>query len=279
MELSESELAEIKSIELELLREFVRICNKHKISYVLAGGTCLGAIRHKGFIPWDDDIDVSMTREDYDRFAEVVESDLDDAKFVFQSIDTEPNCGFVFGKLRRKDTILSEDYSYHIDMSQGVWIDIFPYDRVPNDKRTRALYLKMVSVLKHLYIVKCGYRMPEGKSRIANFAYYFAKAFCSVMPLSLLIGALNKTMRQYENDSSCQLVYPFGGAYGEEVELIPRTMVTTTASVSFEGEQYLTFADYDTYLTKHYGDYMKLPPVEKRVGGVHHLHEFRSRMN
>lgn len=276
MELSESELAEIKSIELELLHEFVRICNKHKISYVLAGGTCLGAIRHKGFIPWDDDIDVSMTREDYDRFAEVVESDLDDTKFVFQSMDTEPNCGFVFGKLRRRGTILSEDYSYHIDMSQGVWIDIFPYDRVPNDKRTRTLYLKLVSVLKNLYIVKCGYRMPGGKSRIANLAYYFAKAFCSVMPLSLLIEALNKKMRQYGNDSNCQLVYPFGGAYGEEVELIPRTMVTTTASVTFEGAQYLTFADYDTYLTKHYGDYMKLPPVEKRVGGVHHLHEFRS---
>ena len=279
MELSKTELAEIKSIELDLLNEFARICNKHKLSYVLAGGTCLGAIRHKGFIPWDDDIDVSMTREDYDRFAEVAEDDLDSAKYVFQSMDTEPNCGLVFGKLRKKGTILSEEYSNHINMSQGVWIDIFPYDRVPNDANRRARYLREISLLRNLYITKCGYKMPEGKSTVVTCAYYFAKAFCCVIPSSWLIGILNKKMRQYANDSNCQLVYPFGGAYGEEVELIPRTMVTATTNVAFEGSQYLTFSDYDTYLTKHYGNYMELPPVEKRVGGVHHLHEFKSRMN
>ena len=105
----------IKQFELELLDEFLRICKKYDLQYFLAGGSCLGAVRHGGFIPWDDDIDIGMPREDYDRFCEIAASELDD-RFTLQNYRTEPNCG-LFGKIRRKNTIYSEHEPRSLDRS------------------------------------------------------------------------------------------------------------------------------------------------------------------
>lgn len=271
MNISTEELKALKKIELEILDEFIRICNKHGLTYVLAGGTCLGAIRHHGFIPWDDDIDVSMPRADFDRFTELVPTELND-KYVFQSLDTEPNCGLVFGKIRKKQTVLSEDYSYHLPISQGIWIDIFPYDSLPNDKLDQKHLVNKVSLLKNLYIIKCGYKMPEGKSTVERLAYYVAKILLIPIPLSYLIKILNKTMRSYQNQPS-KWIYPFGGAYSLDVEKLPEEMIQNTTEVSFENRKCKTFAQYDRYLTDHYGDYMQLPSIDKRHAGMHHVHE------
>ena len=149
MDITNDQLQQLKRIELAMLDEFVRICDANGIDYFLSGGTCLGAARHKGFIPWDDDIDVGMLREDYDRFAQACKTELSDG-FIFQDMNTEPNCGLVFGKIRKKGTVYSETYSSHIAMSQGVWIDIFPYDRVSNDSTERIKQYRKVSFLKNL---------------------------------------------------------------------------------------------------------------------------------
>ena len=120
MQFTPKQLTQLKNIELEMLDELVRICDANGINYFLSGGTCLGAARHKGFIPWDDDIDVGMLREDYDRFAKVCKTELRNS-FVFQDMGTEPSCGLVFGKIRKNGTVYSEIYSSHIAMSQGVF--------------------------------------------------------------------------------------------------------------------------------------------------------------
>lgn len=132
------QLIKIQQIELSILNEFSKICQKHNLTYFLVGGSCLGMIRHKGFIPWDDDIDLGMPRKDYQKFCEIAKAELPD-DLVLQNFDTEPQCGLVFGKIRKKGTILSENYSYHINMNQGVWIDIFPYDFVSNNKWIRKI--------------------------------------------------------------------------------------------------------------------------------------------
>lgn len=270
--MNDVQLQKLKEIELEMLDEFLRLCDKHRIEYFLSGGTCLGAIRHQGFIPWDDDIDISMSRGNYERFAAVAQAELDD-RYVFQSCETEPNCGLVFGKIRKRGTVYSETYSHHIDMSQGVWIDIFPYDNLPDNAEEQKRLYRKVQLLKNLYIVKCGYKLPEGKSGAAVPAYYGAKILCSFLPQSWLIDKLQHAMRQYEGDE-CLFTFPYGGAYAPEKERMPASMLTEYVEVPFEGRMCKTLKDYDRYLTSLYGDYMTLPPVDQRRAGVHNVYEF-----
>lgn len=274
MQFTPKQLTQLKNIELEMLDELVRICDANGINYFLSGGTCLGAARHKGFIPWDDDIDVGMLREDYDRFAKVCKTELRNS-FVFQDMGTEPSCGLVFGKIRKNGTVYSEIYSSHIAMSQGVWIDIFPYDRVSNDPSERVKQYRKVSLLKNLYIVKCGYKFPQNKSEIQKAAYYVAKAMCLFIPQNWIISKIDKAMRTYNQDESCRYAMPFGGAYSIEVETEELARLQALTPIEFEGKQYKTFADWDGYLTKHYGDYMQLPPKEKRRAGVHYVKELK----
>lgn len=277
MEITPDELSQLKQIELEILTEFVRICEKHDIQYFLSDGTCLGAVRHKGFIPWDDDIDVSMTRTEYERFCTVCPNELSD-KYAFQNFHTEKNCGLVFAKIRKKGTIFSEDYSQHINMSQGVWIDIFPYDNVPDDRATLEKQVNKVKFLQNLYIVKCGYHMPPGMSAAGKVAYYGAKFVCLFIPMGSLISKIDKEMKRY-NGTPCKNLYPYGGAYGIDKEMVPAYLCNETAPIEFEGRTFATYKDYDEYLTLHYGDYMQLPPENERVAGVHRVVEFKASLD
>ena len=277
MIITDEELQQLKAIELEILDEFVRICDKHSIKYFLSDGTCLGAARHKGFIPWDDDIDVSMLRSDYEKFCEVCKTDLADA-YILQNFHTEKNCGLVFAKIRKKGTIFSEDYSQHLNINQGVWIDIFPYDNVPDNRDILLKQTKKVDFLKNLYIVKSGYKMPPNMTLLKKIAYYGAKLLCVFTPFSTLITKLDKEMTRF-NNQNCKNIYPYGGAYGIDREMLPARLCTETTTVEFEGNHYLTYKNYEEYLTLHYGNYLELPPENERVAGVHRIVEFKASVN
>ena len=118
---------------LKILSEFHRICEAHNLLYILDYGTLLGAVRHKGFIPWDDDIDVSMPRKDYEKFLEVCEYSLKES-FLLQTNKTDPNYFYPYAKLRISDDRLKENLVSHFDMIHGPWIDIFPFDYRFDDK-------------------------------------------------------------------------------------------------------------------------------------------------
>lgn len=269
----ESDLSVIKQLELDLLDEFLRICNQYELDYFLSGGSCLGAIRHQGFIPWDDDIDISMPREDFERFSEIAIHELNEP-FVFQSIKTEVNCGLVFGKIRREDTIYSENYSYHIPMSQGVWIDIFPYDNIPDQEKNQEHFYNHIQILKNAYILKCGYRFPEDKNKQELPLYLAGKMLVAPVPIKVLAHYLNAEMQKYSNQDTTYVI-PFGGAYTFSKEKIPAQFLTEYIDVLFEGRVCKTIKQYDRYLSQLYGDYMQLPPIEERKAGVHNIHEFR----
>lgn len=269
MNISPKELQHLKDIELEILDEFLRICNENDIKYFLVGGTLLGAVRHGGFIPWDDDIDISMIRSEYKRFIETCKTQLSD-KYALQCFDTEPNCGLVFAKIRKKGTVMSEDYSSHIDMSQGIWIDIFVYDAVPANPRKLKKHLQKVSFLKNLYIVKCGYKMPPNKSIAFKCAYYTAIALAAPISLTTIINALEREFYRYQDNTDVKY-FPFGGAYSADKELQDKAFLEDLSPIVFEERECLSFTNYDKYLTRLYGDYMQLPPAEKRVAGVHRI--------
>ena len=145
--MTEVDLKTLQNIELEILDEFIRVCEKNQLTYFLIGGSCIGAVRHHGFIPWDDDIDVGMPREDYEKLVEIAADELN-PEYFFQNYHSEKNCGLIFGKIRKNNTILSENYSYHIHMHQGVWIDIFPYDQIGDKPELSKWDSRVISILR-----------------------------------------------------------------------------------------------------------------------------------
>ena len=198
-------LKKLQELEFDILKQFIEICDKYNLNYSLAYGTLIGAVRHKGFIPWDDDIDVAMSRADYDKFCKIMESQPLEGYF-FQSYITEPQCGLIFSKIRKDNTVLSEIYSHHINMHQGVWIDIFPYDKVSNNKIKRKIDYLMFLVWKNMYIVKCDYNMPPNRSKIGYIFYYVVKFVNLFLSRRFLINKVEKSMTKYKNKSTDRII-------------------------------------------------------------------------
>ena len=265
---TQNQLKKLQEIELSILYEFSKICQKHNLTYFLVGGSCLGMIRHKGFIPWDDDIDLGMPRKDYQKFCEIAQAELPD-NLVLQNFDTEPKCGLVFGKVRKQGTVLSEDYSYHINMNQGVWIDIFPYDFVSNNKWVRKIDYFRTLFYKNMYIIKSGYKNPHPDRIMYRIMYRIAKTIVFPFSLNFFIKKLKRNMMKYDDT---EFVFPYGGAYPEK-DLFTKDLISSTISLPFEDYYFLTFEQYERYLKQLYGDYMVLPPEEKRQSGMHHIHQ------
>ena len=268
------DLKRIQEIELEIFDEIIRICKKYNLKYALIGGSTLGAVRHHGFIPWDDDIDLGMPRKDYEKFCELCKTELDAKRFMLQNFDTEPNCGLIFGKVRRLNTTLSEYYSYHIDMNQGVWVDIFPYDYVSNNATTRKSDIRSLKFYQNLYIIKCGYKFPNNRSNTLKIAYDIAKGGLRLWSKNRLIKKVKQIMIKYDKDTT-DYIFPYGGVYTDK-DRLPGDTFDNLIQVSFEGRKVNIYKEFDKYLTTLYGDYMKLPPMEKRENGSGHIvHEFK----
>ena len=125
-------LRQLQLVELEMLIEVDRICRKCNLRYNIIGGTLLGAVRHGGFIPWDDDADLVMFRDDYEKFREACKEELDKDRFYFQDMETTAGYRWGYGKLRRKKTVFVREHQEHMPYEQGVFIDIMPLDNVPD---------------------------------------------------------------------------------------------------------------------------------------------------
>ena len=140
LELTKEQLRQLQLTELEMLCEVRRICDKHDISYQIIAGTLLGAVRHGGFIPWDDDADVAMLRPEYERFRKACRTELDTSRFEFQDDRNTPGYRWGYGKLRRKNTLFLREHQENMPYFQGVFIDIFPLDEVPSNYLFRAIW-------------------------------------------------------------------------------------------------------------------------------------------
>ena len=134
MTYDDADLRRIQLVQLDLLKEVDRICKKCGIRYNIIAGTLLGAVRHGGFIPWDDDADVAMLRREYDRFVLACQKELNTDKYYFQDHHVTPGYRWGYGKLRRKDSLFLREHQEHMPYEQGIFIDIFPLDCVPNER-------------------------------------------------------------------------------------------------------------------------------------------------
>ena len=253
-------LDQLKEIELGILQKIDSFCKKNSLRYFLCGGTLLGAIRHKGFIPWDDDIDIYMPREDYEKFASLFN---EDSNFHHKFICMENNKDYClpFGKVVCTDTTLLET-QVQSTCGMGVYVDVFPLDGLGNslDKAKKI-------------IAKCGrYRMllelSKSKKRKTTFVNVIANLCCRVLfwGRHLLYSRYLKAAKKNSFVNSKYVA--FSGAYYGEREIMEHDVFLNSRLHEFEKGFYPVPIGYDTYLTKLYGEYMRLPPIEKRV--THH---------
>lgn len=256
--IDDEKLSKLHLVQLEILDEVVRVCEKNNISYQLAGGTLLGAVRHKGFIPWDDDIDLTMVRDDYDKFIEVAKKDLD-GKYYLQCYETE-DCYFPFVKIRKKGTVFDEKELTHLDCEKGIFIDIFPLEKI-NNPNSVVLNIKAI-LIKNIWdtiFVKKGIYRSYKETKHPIFC------FClSLFPYKILKNFqiwLMKSSNKKDSKYLCALC----GAYHYKKDIHKYSEMMPTSKIKFEGKEYTTFKNPDYYLSNLYGNYMKLPPKDKRV--------------
>ena len=252
-------LGELRKVEVSILDEICRICSEHNLEYFLIAGTLLGAVRHKGFIPWDDDIDVAMPRESFEKFLNICQNGGLNSAFYLHSKETDREYWLSFPKVRKKNTIFDEAGIEHMDVPKGIYVDVFPLDDthcvVSLEKKIRALLIKHISAV---ICVKKGIRL---NSKLQERLYF---PFCWI-PTIWLTEFQSKLM-QKENGGDAQYYVNYASRYNAIVETMPKSAFSPACRLEFEGKQYNCPNNWDYVLTRVYGpDYMQLPPPEKRI--------------
>ena len=245
-------LQDIHNVQMEILDAVDAICKRNNISYFLSGGTLLGAIRHKGFIPWDDDIDLWMTRKNFKKFKKVIKTQLPE-EFFPEDYFSQKQCPLSILKIEKRGTRFVEGVFAHVPLSHCIYIDIFPLDKVwmPVYKLQTAILIKLQAVRD--YKIR-GVGKNDG-NKLKDILY-------SAMPLTVCRALTEFFMRclnflplkQYN-----QLAHR-----GRHWPIFREDSIEDLIDVEFEGKQYPAPREYDQILKDCYGDYMKLPPIEKQ---------------
>ncbi len=249
------EMNELREKQIEILDLVSSFCDKHGIEYILEGGTLLGAIRHGGYIPWDDDIDIGMLRKDYDRFAEEFPREMADTQYVFACPEKDKDWHLPFGKVMDMNTLFIQD-----GHDLGINIDVFPYDDVPNDRKIAEKMYKKRDFLKIVNAAQINENKPSG-SFFRRCVVYCVRFVLRLFPKYYFIHLIAKNARKY-NDKG----YTTVGNFTAESKIPPcnKAILGERVYACFEGKDYRIPKDYDTWLRAFYGDYMKLPPEEQR---------------
>ena len=257
IELDPETLRNLQLVELELLVEVDRICRAHDIPYCIIAGTLLGAVRHGGFIPWDDDADVAMLRADYERFRDACKTELDPAKYYFQDHTVTPGFRWGYGKLRRADTLFLRKNQEHMPYDQGVFIDVFPLDAVPESHVGRALKnFECFCVRKTLW-------SPVGAVASKSAALRGWYRLLAHIPAQVAYGWLDGLIgRARKTKSRWVRILMFPTPNREYGYL--REWYENRAPIMFEGIEFSGIADVPSYLTFKFGDYQELPPEGQR---------------
>lgn len=264
--MTQEELRNIGLLQLDIMDEVHRVCEKHAITYYIIAGTLLGAVRHKGFIPWDLDIDIAMPREDYERFKTVAASELGEK---YDYLDHEKCKNFVRGHA----LVVRNDTRVHLKYDKvnpklfdlGVYIDIFPLDNAPDDKKKRCIHekkLKRVRWLKDLRIPYCYSFKPSRR-----WLHRSASALLCWLPVRTINRYQQKLMQQYRHQET-KCLCSMASQYAYEKQCMPWSFYGEPVLLEFEGRQYYAPREYLQYLTRLYGDYMQLPPPEKRQANL-----------
>lgn len=247
------DIDELKKLQQDILDDIVEFCNRNNLRYFLAYGTLLGAVRHKGYIPWDDDIDIHMPRADYEKFLKTYNSEKGENEVV--SHESNRKYHVPFAKVFRKGTIVNE--FFYKQSVFGVYVDIFPIDGIKSKIQAyicgqciRCMYIK-TSIFCDRQSLARKIRLLVTKMILLPFSEH------------LILSTIRKISTMYSIEE-CDNVCSFGSRTALR-EILPKSVFAKSGTMAFEGKEYSIPAGYDTYLKSKYGNYMQLPPEEKRV--------------
>lgn len=265
-------LRKLQLVEIDILKEVVKICNRNNLIYYISGGTFLGAVRHKGFIPWDDDIDIAMPRKDYEKFRIIANQELPKG-YKYRNFKDDNEIKTCFSRVENSKVKVKDTSAINTDI-RNAWIDIFPLDGMPKSKikffirKYRLLYLRMMfqysqfskivnqnlpnRPLHEKILIKIGKIIPFEK--ILNTKKYMYK--------------IDKTLQKISENESIYYMN-FLGIYKFKSVMLKDEIYKEGALYEFEGEMYNAPKEYDKYLTQIYGDYMKVPKEEHK--NKHHI--------
>lgn len=255
------ERRQIQLTELEILTEFDRLCKLGNLRYYIIAGTLLGAVRHKGFIPWDEDIDVAMPRRDYEKFHEICQQELSDG-FFYQSVITDPGYPFLFNRLRKEDTFVDEPAFRNLSMHKGIYIDIFPLDGCPATDRGGILFFKWVQQ------IHCAVMAQADPDFVCGYRKKYMRALHTLLrslPSKGLLTIWNLTWRTAQNCFK-KKICTVCGRHGYPGESYLADWYRETVLLEFENRMLPAPAGWDAMLTNLYGDYMSPPPESERQG-------------
>lgn len=247
-----STMKKVWHVELELLKDFIRVCEKYHLHYYAEGGTLIGVIRHGGFIPWDDDIDIAMPRKDYDRLLEVGPKEFSHPHF-FQTPYTDKYSIRGYTQIRNSNTTALARYDRK-GQNQGIFIDIFPMDNIPDEEAELRSFLKKITLLKKLLNNRFQFEKYEGKTIITYIRHFIIMLLFVLIPPLFVYKRFEKlTMRYSKTDTlrSGLLSYDHDNAklFRDNKDYVSFIMMP------FQGIELMVPIGYDNILRTHYGDY------------------------
>ena len=233
---------------LEMVKDIDSVCKKNNITYYLAYGSCLGAVRHKGFIPWDDDFDIMLKYDDYKKFIKACQTDLDPNKYFIQTLETDPNYYLSFGKIRNIQTTLIEENNKFENMVNGIYIDVFPLVGYPNGKIKKAIL-----EINRAFVLSANRNIINNK-----FLYFIFKLVLKIFGKNNIIKYCTKQCIKYKCEDCEKIISVFDGD-GVKIGLTSNSILGQPQYVEFEDIKLPIPENYDQYLKNLYGDYMEIP--------------------
>ena len=266
MRYDEKDLKQLHTMLYQILAEIDRVCKKHDIPYFIQGGSAIGAFYNKGIVPWDDDVDVGMTRENYNRFLEVAPKELG-AEYFLEWFGTEDNTPFYFAKVKRNNTLFVEHIWKDMDIHHGVFVDIFPYDRVPNNKTLEKWHRFSVKFWVNCFMGKqiwlwrhcgkCQIENPLPKSWISCAAI---RVVSSLLSRKAIYNKMCRVMGRYNN---CDAEYI--NIVRMPKDQIRRRYAENPVLMEFGGMMIPVPDNVEEYLRHHYPNLRPVLPVEEQV--------------
>ncbi|MGI6713988.1 MAG: LicD family protein [Bacilli bacterium] len=264
-------MTELQVKELGLLKEFIRVCEKHGLRYYLFGGTLLGAVRHQGFIPWDDDLDICMPRPDFEKLL-TLRNEFNEPYFL-QDYRSDPSYTYLFAKLRDSSTTFIETVFNMHNINHGIYLDIFPLDGV----RYKAKGFPVRSLKPYLmwflwWFTYLGHFWQRPTKKNWWYCWLFYLISIAFLPFNLFnwLTRLIKKWAKCKDYHQCEIVGVYHTMYYNR-DTFPKVWFGEGVKGTFEGLEVVLPAKYHEYLSRIYGDYMKFPPKDKQIGKHHNL--------
>lgn len=252
-------LKNIQNIELEIMDEVKKICENNNLEYYLIAGSLIGAVRHNGFIPWDDDLDIAMPRKDYERFLEICNKELGN-EFILDYHKTNKSYWLPMAKIRKKNTVYEEDTLKRYNGPKGIWIDILPLDNAKSEKNIiKSFQGYIVSKIRVINTGKIN-EYDRNKRYLKRLIFNLFK----VVPIYWLENIQQYIMNLYSKNNNCKYYVIFASRYGHKKQTFLKSDFYPPKNIKFEDRNYNIPNNYDYILKRVYGDYMKLPSEEQR---------------